>query len=205
MSPRPRLSQEEIEEHAALLVEATFRVAAATGNSTPSVREILNESGLSRQAFYRCFGSSDELMTAVLTEGRRILADYLAGRMARERTPEGKVRAWVAGVMRQAQTAPERTRPFMMTPVAPSEYVADTDRFLSSMLAEAIAAGVEEGAWESTDPMGDALIIHDFVFDSLRRHLFRDERPARETIQRLGDFAVRGLAVGERAVERVDS
>lgn len=198
MSPRPRLSQGETEEHARRLIEAAFQVAAATGEAEPSVRSILREAGLSRQAFYRCFQSKDDLIAAVLAEGRRILADYLKGRMAMAQTPEGKVRAWVTGVMRQAQaaSAAERTRPFIVAPpkmVDGSEDPAETERLLTQMLEEAIAVGAAHGSWQSSNPAADALIVHDFVFSSMRRHLSRNERPSREAAQRLADFALRGL------------
>jgi AcrR family transcriptional regulator len=210
MSPRPRLSGDETLEHARLLVEAAFRVAAATGNADPPVRPILREAGLSRQAFYRCFESKDELMANVLAEGRRILADYLTARVAKAATPEEKVRAWVTGVMRQAQAASavERTRPFILTPaerVRSSSDTSETARILSHMLEEAIAAGVAEGSWESADPATDALIIHDFVFASMHRHLLSDQRPSRETSQRLADFALRGIGADLRATMRVDA
>ena len=198
MSPRPRLSQGETEEHARRLIEAAFQVAAATGEAEPSVRSILREAGLSRQAFYRCFQSKDDLIAAVLAEGRRILADYLMGRMAMAQTPEDKVRAWVTGVMRQAQaaSAAERTRPFIVAPpktVHDSEDPAETERLLTQMLEEAIAVGAADGSWQSSNPAADALIVHDFVFSSMRRHLSRNERPSREAAQRLADFALRGL------------
>jgi AcrR family transcriptional regulator len=193
VSPRPSLDQEGIDDRARRLVEATFEVAARTGDPSPSVRLILQEAGLSRQIFYRCFASRAELMDAVLAEGRRILAEYLRARMERTDNAEQAVRAWITGVMRQAQSAPERTRPFITAPLAPHDVVAETQDALASMLAGAIARGTQEGRWTSTDPAAEATIIHDFVFDAMRRHLLRNERPSRETIQRLGDFAVRAL------------
>jgi AcrR family transcriptional regulator len=210
VSPRPRLSQGETEEHARQLVEAAFRVAATTGEAEPSVRSILREAGLSRQAFYRCFQSKDDLVAAVLAEGRRILADYLMARMVTAQTPEDKVRAWVTGVMRQAQaaSAAERTRPFIVSPpksAGGSEDPEETERLLTCMLEEAITAGASDGSWQSSDPAADALIIHDFVFSSMRRHLSRDERPSREATQRLADFALRGLGVAPNTVVAADA
>jgi AcrR family transcriptional regulator len=208
MSPRPRLSREETDEHARQLVEAAFRVAAATGEPEPPVHSILAEAGLSRQVFYRCFQSKENFMLAVLAEGRRVFAEYLMVRMAKASTPEEKVRAWVTGVMRQAESRAERTRPFTVSlpgVVSRSDYLTDTVRLLSRMLEDAIAAGVAEGAWRSDDPGIDALIIHDFVIASQRRHLLRNERPSQETIRRLVEFALRGLRVDPRsaAVDRV--
>jgi AcrR family transcriptional regulator len=197
VSPRPRLTAAETDDHARRLVEAAFRVVAATGDASPSVREILREAGLSRQAFYRCFASKDELMVTVLGEGKRILSDYLTARVARARTPEEKVRAWVTGVLRQAQApyAVERTRPFIVTPAGPTrdDDRDDTERRLARPLEAAIAAGTADGSWGTTDPVADALVVHDFVFASMRRYLERDERPSRDEVQRLADFAVRGL------------
>jgi hypothetical protein len=46
MSPRRRFTDDEVADHARRLVEATFRVAAATGNAAPPVRPILEEAGL---------------------------------------------------------------------------------------------------------------------------------------------------------------
>jgi AcrR family transcriptional regulator len=197
VSPRPRLSAAETDDHARRLVEAAFRVVAATGDASPSVREILREAGLSRQAFYRCFASKDELMVSVLGEGKRILAEYLTVRVARARTPEEKVRAWVSGVMRQAQApyAVERTRPFIVGPSGPGwdDDADDTERALSRPLEDAISAGVGDGSWASADPAAAALVIHDFVFASMRRHLQQDQRPSRDDIARLAEFALRGL------------
>jgi AcrR family transcriptional regulator len=196
VSPRRRITDDEVAGHVQQLVEATFRVAAATGNAAPPVRPILEEAGLSRHVFYRCFESLDDLRVAVLTEGCRQLAGYLEARIRRAQRPDGKVRAWITGVMRQAQASTERTRPFIVAPPVwrSGRYQQETEGLFASMLAEVITQGVAEGIWGSTDPMGDALIIHDFVFNSMRRHLFSDERPSRATVERLCDFALNGLS-----------
>ena len=48
------------------LVDAAYAVVARTGTLDPSVRAILAESGLSRQAFYRHVESKDELLLVML-------------------------------------------------------------------------------------------------------------------------------------------
>jgi AcrR family transcriptional regulator len=199
MSPRPRLTDEETSEHAHQLVEATFRVIAATGDADPPVRPILREADLSRQVLYRCFGSKDELMAAVFAEGQQLLTDYLAARLARASTPEAKVRAWITGVMRQAEVerAAERARPFIASlgqrDAVNPEAFAKSQRVYTRLLTEAIAAGCREGSWESHDPEIDATIIHDYVVASLSRHLLLGIPPAREVTQALVDFALRAL------------
>ncbi len=201
MSPRPRLTEEETADHTHRLVEATFRVVAETGDASPPVRSILREADLGRQQFYRCFATKDDLMATVLAEGCRILASYLTSQMAKVDTPEEKVRAWVRGVLRQAQAATERTRPFIVGTPSPQTTGAAraTELMLTAALAEVIADGVAAGVWTSSDPDADALVIYDFAFASMQRHLLRGVRPTRETVHRLGEFAVHGLvAAGAR-------
>jgi AcrR family transcriptional regulator len=199
VSPRPRLTDVQTSEHARLLIDAAFRVIAVTGDADPPVRPILREAGLSRQALYRCFGSKDELMAAVFAEGRQLLTDYLAARMARADTPEAKVRAWITGIMRQAEVerAAKRTRPFInfigqRTALNPGGF-SESQRLHIGLLTEAIAAGVSDGSWKTSDPGGDATIIHDFVVASMSRHLILGVAPSRADTQALVDFARRAL------------
>src|SRR5262249_58028038 len=72
---------------------------------------------LGRQFFYRHFGSKDELLLIVLDESRHIVASYLAKRIAKVEGASAKLRAWIDGVLRQAQDpeAARRTRPFALT------------------------------------------------------------------------------------------
>jgi AcrR family transcriptional regulator len=102
-------------EEVTRLVDATYRVVERTGSLDPTVREILREAGLSNQAFYRHFRSKDELLVALLDDGRRRMADYLRHRMAAASDPAGRVRAWIEGVLAQAgdRAAAARTRPFL--------------------------------------------------------------------------------------------
>ena len=55
------------------VLEATYDLIERTGDVDPSLREILAETGLSTQAFYRYFQSKDELMLLLLDDGRRQL------------------------------------------------------------------------------------------------------------------------------------
>jgi AcrR family transcriptional regulator len=198
VSRRP-LTPEQAEEQRRRLIEATFTVIAATGNASPAVHPILVEAQLSRQSFYRHFASKDALMEAVRAEGRRLLVDYLAARIARASTPEAKVRAWVSGIMRQAERprAAERTRPFVASLGAggagSATEAAASERDLCALLAGVIAEGSAAGAWDASDAATDALYIHDVVVGSLRRHLLSRRRPTAATTEALGDFALRGI------------
>src|SRR5207247_2558994 len=96
------------------ILDATYRVIERTGDLDPSLRDILREAKLSTQGFYRCFQSKDELLLLLLDDGRRRLVGYLEHRMARARSRDGRIRAWIEGVLAQASRpdAASRTRPF---------------------------------------------------------------------------------------------
>lgn len=185
------------------LVEAAFRVVAASGSVDPPVRDILREANLSTAAFYRHFRSKDELMLIVEDEGARMLASYLESRMARAAGPLGQVRAWITGVLRQAadRRAAERTRPFALVSGAlvsrfPREH-RDMEAIITDSLRRAIEAGVAEGLCASADPAFDALTISDCTFGWMSRHLRDRTAPSRELADQLVGFAYRVLGAGE--------
>ena len=62
----------------------------------------MSRAGLSNNAFYRHFRSKDDLVLAILDDGRRTLLGYLDHLMAEEATGEAKVRRWIEGMMTQA-------------------------------------------------------------------------------------------------------
>src|SRR3954454_6758896 len=86
------------------LLDAALAVMLRCGTtSSPRVADIVAEAGLSNEAFYRHFASKAELVTALLEDGAERLRGYLAHQMAKEQTPQAKVRRWVQGVLSQAE------------------------------------------------------------------------------------------------------
>ena len=85
------------------LLDAGLEVMRACGTaSRPRVSDIVAAAGLSNDAFYRHFASKDALVAAILDDGTERLTSYLTHQLAKEPTPEGKVRRWVEGVLSQA-------------------------------------------------------------------------------------------------------
>jgi len=94
------------------LLEAALEVMRRCGTmSRPRVADIVEEAGLSNDAFYRYFPSKDALVQAILEDGADRLCSYLGHQMAKESTPAAKVRAWVEGVLAQAEGSPPRRSP----------------------------------------------------------------------------------------------
>jgi len=101
LAPKAEAYADEVQR----LVDAAFTVMRRDDAIDPRVADIVRESGLSNQAFYRHFSGKDELLLAVLDHGRRQLVATLERRMAGATDAEGRIRAWIEGVMEQARNA----------------------------------------------------------------------------------------------------
>ena len=181
------------------LVEATYRIVSRDGTVDPRVRDILLEADLSTQAFYRHFRSKDDLLLVLLDDGRRRLADYLSHRMSKARSPEAALRAWISGMLAQAQNpeAAERTRPFLvglprLREAFPDEH-AESEAVLVGLLAAAIEEGVGAGSMGSRDPGRDALAIYRMTVNAMETHLLARTAPGRAETSHLVEFALRAL------------
>jgi AcrR family transcriptional regulator len=181
------------------IVDATFALIERTGSLDPSMREILAETGLSTQAFYRYFSSKDELMLALLDEGRRRLVDTLRKRMARAAGAHDQVRAWIEGVLAQAANAhaAARTRPWVLsearlTEQFPLEQEASVD-LLVALLHEPLARlGTPRRGHDDTARV--ATMIYQLTFATLRTRLVSGTRPDPTETEALVSFCLRGAA-----------
>lgn len=179
------------------LVDATYRVIEKTGSFDPPLRDILKASGLSTQAFYKHFRSKDELLLVLLDDGRRQLLSYLQHRMDKSSTGEGRVRAWIEGVLAQAADprAAKRTKPFVvnqdrLADQFPAEQQASFDLLLE-LLIEALGDR-PQAARARRSTRRDAEAIYYAAFGALRAHLIRGSRPGSVEIDHLVQFCLNG-------------
>jgi AcrR family transcriptional regulator len=189
---------EEITE----IVEATYRVIQRTGSFDPGLREILRESGLSTQAFYKHFRSKDELLLVLLDDGRRKLEGYLRHRMEKAKTPAARIQAWIEGVLAQAANpqAAERTRPFLanrdrLAERFPAEQQASAD-LLVGLLAEAIGE-LPGSKRDATRARRDAQAIYDVTFGALHSYVVHGKRPAKNDSDHLVRFCLDAVGAGK--------
>ncbi|MCJ7673361.1 MAG: TetR/AcrR family transcriptional regulator [Acidimicrobiia bacterium] len=157
------------------LLDAAYAVLRRTGELEPRVLDVVHESGLSNQAFYRHFRSKDELLLALLDDGQRRLVTTLAARMHRAEPGAPRVRAWVEGVLEQARRpeAAENTRPFVINGMRlaerfPVEWARSRDALLAP-LADAIG---DLGG----DPERDAPAVYHLTFGAMQDALVRRAR-----------------------------
>ncbi len=174
------------------LIEATYAVMRRTGGVDPRVSDIVRESGLSNQAFYRHFAGKDALMLAVLDDGRRQLVTYLEHRLADADPGPEQVRRWVDGMMEQARNpvAAENTRPFAIDSARLTDRFPDeTERSRGAVVATLRPAVAACGG----DPSADADAIYHLVMGVMNDALMRRVVPSRADVSHLTDFVLRGL------------
>ena len=184
------------------LLEAGFVLIQKKGDLEPRVSEVVREAGLSNQAFYRHFPSKQAFLVAVLDQGVRVLAGYLAHRMRAARSPLAQVRAWLLGILEQALN-PEgaaATRPFAMArgrlaELFPEE-VAESERQLTALVRDAIAAAAAAGEIPAGDPDREAETLYHLAMGWMQARLAENKPADRRDGERLVEFALGGLRRG---------
>lgn len=181
------------------IIEAAYRVVERQGTVDPKLRDILDEAGLSTEAFYRHFHSKDELMLVLLGDGRHRLAGYLAHRMEKADGPLGRVQAWIEGVLAQAvdPKAASRTRPFLanlsrLTEQFPTEQQLSV-RALVELLEESLQRAAADGEAATDDPTRDARAVYQLVISVMETHVLAGTRPEPADIEHLVRFAFRAI------------
>lgn len=188
------------------LLEAAFVLIERSGELEPRVGDIVREAGLSNQAFYRHFPSKQALLVAVLDEGVRILASYLAHRMQAVSSPSERVREWLRGLLEQAlsPSGARATRPFVLARVrlaeAHPDEVAASERQITALVRDALRAAAAAGELPAADPERDAETLYHLAMGWVEARL-RDARPPdRRDAERLVAFARSGLLRGAAAI-----
>ena len=194
-------------EEIRLLVDATYRLIEKTGTFDPPLRDILKQSGLSTQAFYKHFRSKDELMLVLLDDGRRQLLGYLKHRMDKAPAPAGRVRAWIEGVLAQAADpkAAKRTKPFVANQDRLADLFSDEQQasvdLLLDLLVDALA-DLHGTARDRRLVRRDAEAIYYATFGALRAHLIHGTRPGSVEIDHLVEFCLAGAGKARSRAKR---
>lgn len=180
------------------LIRATWAVAARVGNIEPSVRQILEEAGLSTNAFYRHFRSKDDLLLVTYAEGTRVLVERLEERMSALDDSFDRIRTWIEVFVRQA--SPPTARRALPWSVGMGriavDFPDDYDRNQAAVvapLAREIDAAVRDGSAVSPDPARDAWLVYGYTLDTVRRHLRHGTSLDRVTVDQLVAFTFRAL------------
>jgi AcrR family transcriptional regulator len=194
MAQRREAAEAEIERILAVTLELLSREPAAV----PSVSEIVRAAGISNHTLYRFFPSKNELIMAVFEKGVQRAAEWIGAGMVREPEPRQQVRVWVRGLLHQvsgrAVARASRTVVHHLGAAGLSAGAGAEDALLrpvTSLLDEPLRR-------MGRDPRRDGPYVADVTLGAMRRYLWTDTVPAREDVDRLADFALRGLDTGGR-------
>jgi AcrR family transcriptional regulator len=173
------------------VVDATHRVIARSGSFDPPLRDILRESGLSTQAFYKHFRSKDELLLVLLDDGRRRLVGYLEHRMGKATTAQGRVRAWIEGVLAQAGQvdAAAKTRPWLANQDRLAEQFPTEQQASVDLLVTLLAGAIEQAA-KGRPARRDAQVVYHAAFGALHRHLAHGTKASSAEVDHLVKFCL---------------
>ncbi len=173
------------------LLDAGREVMRRCGTgSRPRVADIVAEAGLSNDGFYRHFASKDALVAAILDDGTDRLVSYLAHQMAKETTPQAKVRRWVEGVLAQAadEEIAATTLAVLWNAGSLGRATALPHTSTGARLATLLREPFEE--LHSSDPVLDSELVAHAVVGRLNDLLWRHARPTRSEIGHLVGFCL---------------
>jgi AcrR family transcriptional regulator len=178
--------------------------AASTALRTHGVRGlsiavVLQQAGLSTRAFYRHFGSKDELVAAVFFQAARVEKRRLKRRMAAASNEIEAVAAWIDGRLDLAFDTNIGSDLRCLSLEAQSQTVASPTLIqpayaeMLAPLVEALQRGLRSGVFRDVDPATGAQFIHGVVWVGIDRQWTTGEYDRDELRQRILHFVLRGL------------
>lgn len=180
---------------------ATLREHGVAGLS---IAGVLDRSALSTRAFYRHFGSKDELVAAVFLETARAETLRLRGRMRSAATEIEAVMAWIDARLDLAFDADVGLELRRLSTEAQAQtlipgLVQPAYAEMLKPLIEALERGVAAGVFDDIDPGSDAQFIHGVVWAAIDRQWTTHDgaclEDRGEVRRRIVQFCLRGLGV----------
>ena len=197
------------EDDRGCIIDAAYSCLSQPHSGPIPVAAILQRAGVSTRAFYRHFGSKDELFLALLRQESDALADRL-DRIVEESPggPADQLKAWIGGMF--ALLYDEELR--MHLTVIDSDEVraakgyretrerAHADRERS--LVEIIRRGRADGSFPLADPEHDAVAISAVISREMVNQSPGDEKRLQQSLDWVLEFALRALGAEGTTPER---
>ena len=169
------------------LLDAAQKVIAETGRAR--VADVVAEAGLSNDAFYRHFPTKDALVAALVEEGAERIAVAVARRMARQPSPEAKVRCWLEAMLGQADES--RALPTLAVLGASNNFntaIPTGDHVIRVPLAELLHEPF--AALGSLKPALAAELATHAILSRVSGHIWAGTTPSTDEVEYLLDFCV---------------
>jgi AcrR family transcriptional regulator len=183
------------------IVAAASTALREDGVGGISIAAVLHRAGLSTRAFYRHFGSKDELVAAVFLDSARAEAQRLRDRMGSAATEIDAVRAWVDGRLDLAFDDTVRTDLRRLSLEAQAQTSGAPHLVQSAYaemllpLREVIESGLRRGVFRGVEPDSGAQFIHGVVWAGIDRHWTAGDCEHGDLRDRIVRFCLRGLGV----------
>lgn len=177
----------------AILIRAVHRLARHRTYREVTVAEILAETGLGTRAFYRHFGSKDDLLVATFAYETTLVVEQLSASMADEPSAAAQFERWIDWYVSML-SEPRRLERFMVLQQEHDRLIRGhrdrmirLDRDRDAILVSILERGVADGSFPLAQPVDDAPIIHSLITGLLRKAANEGEDPA-ETRRRFRRF-----------------
>ncbi len=173
-----------------------------------SIAAVLERAALSTRAFYRHFGSKDELVAAVFLENARVEQRRLRRRMAGATTEIAAVAAWIDGRLDLAfdnSVGADLRRLSLEAQSQSPGLVQPAYAEMLKPLSDALQRGLRGGVFHHTDPVTDAQFIHGVVWAGINQQWATGDCDRDDLRQRILRFCLRALGVAPEAIERICS
>jgi AcrR family transcriptional regulator len=220
MRPADRVSAPRARRRDKLGPDPTVRREILTTASTTlreqgirglSIAAVLEQANLSTRAFYRHFGSKDELVAAVFLETARVEKRRLRRRMAAATTEIDAVAAWIDGRLDLAFDDSVRSDLRRLSLEAQTQTFASPGLVqpayaeMLKPLSEALQRGLQRGVFHHIDPVTGARFIHGVVWAGINQQWTTGDCDRDDLGQRILRFCLRGLGVTPEVIERICS
>jgi AcrR family transcriptional regulator len=193
----------------ARLLAAAAAVLREEGLPALSVARVLDRAGLGTRAFYRHFGSKDELVSAMFLEMARAEVSRLKERMAPCPDPIQAVAAWIDARLDLAFRSDIRSELQQLSVEAQHQMLAAPDlvapayRAILRPLVDELARGHDLGFFPGIEPEVDALSIQGVVWSNTEQYWAKTDLDIPDVRARIQEFCLRGLGVAPDTLARL--
>jgi AcrR family transcriptional regulator len=186
--------RDRYEREVVSLIRAVHRLTRHRTYAETTVSEILEEAKLSTRAFYRHFGSKDELLVAVFEYETSLVVEQLAATVDVAGDGSARFERWLDWYL-SLLSDPRRLSRFIVLQQEHDRLARDhrvrmgqLDQRRDAVLVGILALGVEDGSLPGADPARDAPVIQALVVGTLRRVATGEEPEASEVRRQLRRF-----------------
>jgi AcrR family transcriptional regulator len=185
------------------IMDAAYRALVADEDATPSMSELLDAAGVGTRAFYRHFGSKDELLLALFRRDAQRMAERLA-KVTAAGTPREALTAFVDTMLRVTEDPRRRRRVRILSSAAIARargYTEESRRFqdmLQDLLVEILTRGRGDGSFPLADPAPDARSMRAALLAAFLEQIDGTaDVPAAEAARQVTGFARRAMGAVE--------